>query len=175
MPPLPDVTGDDRRVTRRAPETPATQELDRLRVSYTPRTYAHDPATAEYGLEAASKLGAPPEQVFKTLVVEADGRLAVAVVPVAARVDLKSLAAALGAKRAAMAAPDLAERRTGYVVGGISPFGQRTRLPLVLDASAEGFASILVSGGRRGFDLEVAPQDLLTATAGSLAAIAVPR
>ena len=89
--------------------------------------------------------------------------------------DLKSLAAAVGAKRTVMAAPETAERRTGYVVGGISPFGQRTRLPLVLDRSAEGFPTVYVSGGRRGFDLEVAPQDLLAATDGVLARIAVAR
>ena len=162
-------------MTKRAPTTAATQALDRLGVPYTPRPYAHDAFVEGYGLEAAKELGAPPEQVFKTLVVDADGDLVVAVVPVSSMLDLKSLAAAVGAKRASMAGPDLAERKTGYVVGGISPFGQRTRLPLVLDTTATGFATVFVSGGRRGFDLELAPQDLLAATAGKLAAIAVPR
>jgi Cys-tRNA(Pro)/Cys-tRNA(Cys) deacylase len=162
-------------MTKKAPTTAATQALDRLGVPYTPRPYVHDASVEGYGVEAAKELGAPPEQVFKTLVVDADGDLAVAVVPVSSMLDLKSLAAVLGVKRAAMAVPDVAERRTGYVVGGISPFGQRTRLPLVLDATASGFATVLVSGGRRGFDLELAPQDLLAATDGKLAPIAVPR
>jgi Cys-tRNA(Pro)/Cys-tRNA(Cys) deacylase len=162
-------------MTKRAPTTPATQALDRLRLPYVAHPYEHDRFVEGYGLEAARELGAPPERVFKTLVVEADGRLTVAVVPVSSMLDLKSLAAAVGAKRAGVAAPDLAERRTGYVVGGISPFGQRTRLPLVLDASAESYPTVYVSGGRRGFDLEVAPQDLLAATGGTIAAIAVAK
>jgi Cys-tRNA(Pro)/Cys-tRNA(Cys) deacylase len=162
-------------MTKRAPTTPATQALDRLQVPYTAHPYEHDRFVEGYGLEAARELGAAPERVFKTLVVEADGRLAIAVVPVSSMLDLKSLAAAVGAKRAAMAAPGLAERRTGYVVGGISPFGQRSRLPLVLDASAEAFPTVYVSGGRRGFDLEVTPQALLAATDGTVATIAVPR
>jgi Cys-tRNA(Pro)/Cys-tRNA(Cys) deacylase len=162
-------------MTKRAPTTPATQALDRLHLPYTAHPYEHDRFVEGYGLEAARELGVPPERVFKTLVVEADDRLTVAVVPVSSMLDLKSLAAAVGAKRAGMAAPDLAERRTGYVVGGISPFGQRTRLPLVLDASAEAFPTVYVSGGRRGFDIEVAPRDLLMATGGSVAAIAVTR
>ncbi len=162
-------------MTKKAPTTAATQALDRLGVPYTPRPYVHDTFVEGYGVEAARELGAPPEQVFKTLVVDADGGLVVAVVPVSSMLDLKSLAVAVGAKRASMAVPDIAERKTGYVVGGISPFGQRTRLPLVLDATATGFATVFVSGGRRGFDLELAPQDLLTATGGTLASIAVPK
>jgi Cys-tRNA(Pro)/Cys-tRNA(Cys) deacylase len=162
-------------MTKRAPTTPATQALDRLRLPYTPHPYEHDAFVEGYGLEAARELGAPPEQVFKTLVTEADGRLVVAIVPVSSMLDLKSLAQVLGAKRAVMASPDLAERRTGYVVGGISPLGQRTRLETVLDATADAFPTIYVSGGRRGFDLELAPRDLLAATDGTMAAIAVPR
>ena len=162
-------------MTKKAPTTAATQALDRLGLPYTPHPYDHDRFVEGYGLEAARELGAAPEQVFKTLVVEADGDLAVAVVPVSSMLDLKSLAAVLGVKRATMAPPDLAERRTGYVVGGISPFGQRTRLRLVLDATAQGFATVFVSGGRRGFDIELAPADLLTATDGKLAAIGVPK
>ncbi len=163
------------RMTKAAPTTAATLALDRLGVPYTPHPYEHDVFVEGYGLEAAKELGAPPEQVFKTLVVQADARLVVALVPVSAMLDLKTLAVVLGAKRAGLAVPDVAERKTGYVVGGISPFGQRTRLPLVLDATATGFDTVYVSGGRRGFDLEIAPRDLLTATGGSLAAISVPR
>src|SRR6187402_3580811 len=107
-------------MTKKAPTTAATQALDRLGLGYTPHPYEHDAFVEGYGLEAAKELGAPPERVFKTLVVEADGRLAVAVVPVSSMLDLKSLAAVLGAKRAVMAPPDVAERRTGYVIGGIS-------------------------------------------------------
>lgn len=163
------------RMTKTAPTTAATRALDRLGLSYTPHPYEHDVFVEGYGLEAAKELGAPPEQVFKTLVVEADSRLVVALVPVSAMLDLKTLAVVLGAKRAGLAAPDVAERKTGYVVGGISPFGQRTQLALVLDATATGFATVYVSGGRRGFDIELTPEDLLTATDGTLAAISVPK
>jgi Cys-tRNA(Pro)/Cys-tRNA(Cys) deacylase len=162
-------------MTKRAPTTPATQALDRLGLPYVPHAYEHDRAIEGYGVEAARELGVPPERVFKTLITEADGRLVVAIVPVSSMLDLKSLASALDVKRAVLASPDLAERRTGYVVGGISPIGQRTRLATVLDATAGGFATIYVSGGRRGFDLELAPRDLLTATDGTIAAISVPR
>jgi Cys-tRNA(Pro)/Cys-tRNA(Cys) deacylase len=162
-------------MTKKVPTTAATEALDRLGLPYTPHPYEHDTFVEGYGLEAAKELGAPPEQVFKTLVVEADGRLVLALVPVSAMLDLKSLAAVLGTKRAGLAAPDVAERKTGYVVGGISPFGQRTRLPVVLDRTASAFPTVYVSGGRRGFDIELAPQDLLAATDGTLGAIAVPR
>ena len=176
VPALPDLTalgktGEDRRV----PSTPATAALDRLGLPYRAHPYDHDPHAEGYGLEAARELGAPPDRVFKTLVTEADGSLAVAVVPVSAMLDTKALAAVLGVKRVTMAAASAAERRTGYVVGGISPLGQRSRLPLVLDASAATFSTIFVSGGRRGFDLELAPEDLLAATGGRSAAIAVTR
>ncbi|MGT2425870.1 Cys-tRNA(Pro) deacylase [Amnibacterium kyonggiense] len=162
-------------MTKKAPTTAATQALDRLGVRYLSHRYEHAAAAEGFGEEAARALGVPPQRVFKTLVVDADGRLAVAVVPVSAMLDLKSLAATVGAKRAVMASPEVAERRTGYVVGGISPFGQRTRLPLVLDASAQDFDTIFVSGGRRGFDVELTAADLLAATGGSLGAIGVAR
>lgn len=162
-------------MTRKPPTTAATQALDRLGLRYTPHPYEHDRFVEGYGLEAARELGVAPERVFKTLVAEAEGSLAVAVVPVAAMLDLKTLAAVLGVKKATMAPPETAERRTGYVVGGISPFGQRTRLPTVLDATAEDYATVFVSGGRRGFDLELTAADLLAATGGTLAAIGVPR
>ncbi|MBW4042498.1 MAG: Cys-tRNA(Pro) deacylase [Acidobacteria bacterium] len=162
-------------MTKKAPITAATQALDRLGLPYTAHPYAHDRFVEGYGLEAARELGVVPQRVFKTLVVEADGRPVVAVVPVSAMLDLKSLAAVLDAKKATMAPPDLAERKTGYVVGGISPFGQRTRLPLVLDTTAQHFPTVYVSGGRRGFDIELSATDLLAATGGRLAPIGVPR
>ncbi len=133
--------------------------------------YEHDPAVTDFGHEAAEALGVPAERVFKTLLAEADGKLVVGIVPVAGKLDLKALAAAVGARKAAMADPALAERKTGYVVGGISPIGQRTKLPTVLDASAEAFDTVLVSGGRRGFDIELAPADLVRACEATLAPI----
>ncbi len=152
--------------------TPATVALDRAGVRYAVRSYEHDPAAQSYGLEAASALGVDPERVFKTLLVQAEDGLAVGIVPVDALLDLKAIAAAMGMKKVAMADPALAERSTGYVVGGISPIGQRKALPTVLDDSALGFDTVLVSGGKRGLDLELAPQDLLTATRGTTAPIA---
>lgn len=152
--------------------TPATVALTRAGVTFTTHEYAHDPAAPSYGLEAAQVLGLPPEQVFKTLLAEVDGALAVAVVPVTGSLDLKALARALGAKRAAMADPKVAERTTGYVVGGISPLGQKKRLPTVVDASAQAYDVVYVSGGRRGFDLGLAPADLVDQTGGSYAPIA---
>ena len=147
---------------RRAPGgTPATIVLEREGVDFTAHAYEHDPAVASYGLEAASALGLDPATVLKTLLAEVDGRLAVAVVPVAGQLDLKALAAALGGKRAVMADPAAAERATGYVVGGISPLGQRKRLPTVVDASALDHERVYVSGGRRGLDLGLAPGDLV--------------
>ncbi|GAA1690868.1 Cys-tRNA(Pro) deacylase [Microcella alkalica] len=155
-----------------APGTPATVALTAAGIPFTPRAYAHDASVTAYGLEAAAALGVEPVRVFKTLLAEADGRLVVGVVPVSAKLDLKALASAVGAKRAAMAAPELAERKTGYVVGGISPIGQKTALPTVIDESAALWETVLVSGGRRGFDLELAPADLLRATGGVLGDIA---
>lgn len=151
--------------------TPATVVLTRAGVAFTTHTYEHDPGAASYGHEAAEVLGLPPAQVFKTLLAEVDGRLTVAVVPVTGSLDLKALAAAVGGKRASMADPRLAERTTGYVVGGISPLGQRKSLPTVVDASAQAYDTVYVSGGRRGFDLGLAPADLVRLTAGSYAAI----
>jgi Cys-tRNA(Pro)/Cys-tRNA(Cys) deacylase len=141
-------------------------------VEFSTHTYEVDPKASSYGEAAAAALGVPPDRVFKTLVASVDGRLAVGVVPVAATLDLKALAAALGGKKAAMADPAAAQRATGYVTGGISPFGQRTRLPLVLDASADDFATIYVSGGRRGLQVEVAPADLVRLTGAQTAPIA---
>ena len=152
--------------------TPATVALAALGIPFLEHEYAHDANVTGFGLEAAEVLGADPDQVFKTLLAEADGALVVGIVPVSGRLDLKALALAVGAKKAEMADPKLAERRTGYVVGGISPIGQKTRLATVLDETAELFDTILVSGGRRGFDIELSPADLVRATGATIAAIA---
>ncbi|AWB86713.1 Cys-tRNA(Pro) deacylase [Mycetocola zhujimingii] len=153
-------------------QTPATAMLLARGIPFAPHPYEHDPAAAGYGLEAATALGVPPTRVFKTLLADVDGSLVVAVVPVAAQLDLKALAAAVGGKKAAMADPRLAERKTGYVVGGISPIGQKTRLATVIDASAATHETVFVSGGRRGFDIELAPDDLVSVTHGEYRAIA---
>jgi Cys-tRNA(Pro)/Cys-tRNA(Cys) deacylase len=138
-------------------------------VAFTVHEYTHDPGAASYGLEAAEQLGLDPRAVFKTLLADVDGALAVAVVPVAGQLDLKALAGVLGGKRARMADPAAAERSSGYVVGGISPFGQKRPLPTVLDEEALTLPRIYVSGGKRGLDLGVDPADLvrvLTARTG---------
>lgn len=151
--------------------TPATVALTRAGVAFTLRAYDHDPAAESYGLEAATALGVEPERVLKTLLVSVDGNLVVGIVPVSGQLDLKAVAAAVGGKRAEMADPKLAERTTGYVVGGISPVGQRKQLPTVLDESALGFETVLVSGGKRGLDLELSPHDLVRVTAATVAPI----
>jgi Cys-tRNA(Pro)/Cys-tRNA(Cys) deacylase len=151
--------------------TPATVALAAAGVEHTVHSYDHDPSHPSYGEEAAEAMGVSPERVFKTLVAEVDGALTVAVVPVAGSLDLKALAAAVGGKRAAMADPTLAERTTGYVRGGISPLGQRKKLPTVLDASATDHATICVSAGRRGLEVELAPLDLAKLTDAVLAPI----
>jgi Cys-tRNA(Pro)/Cys-tRNA(Cys) deacylase len=140
--------------------TPATALLAGQGVSHTVHTYDHDPRHASYGTEASETLGLSPARVFKTLVAEVDGALTVGVVPVGTQLDLKALAAAVGGKKAKMADVAAAERATGYVAGGISPLGQRKRLPVVLDASATNFDTIFCSGGRRGLEIELAPTDL---------------
>ncbi len=153
--------------------TPAILAADRAQVAYTVHEYAHDPRAESYGLEAAEALGVEPERVFKTLLAAVDGgRLVVAVVPVTALLDLKAVAAAAGGRKADMAKPADAERATGYVVGGISPLGQKKRLPTFVDASAEGHTTIHVSAGRRGLEIELAPADLIALTGGTVAAIA---
>ena len=151
--------------------TPATAALTAAGVPFVVHPYAHDPSAPSYGLEAAEVLRIDPARVFKTLMVEVEGRLAVGVVPVSGNLDLKAVAGALGAKKASMADPKAAERRTGYVLGGISPLGQRQPSPTVLDESALGFETIFVSGGRRGLDIEVAPADLVRLTRAVTAAI----
>ncbi|KRF44943.1 cys-tRNA(Pro)/cys-tRNA(Cys) deacylase [Terrabacter sp. Soil811] len=146
------------------PSTPATVALDRAGVPYTRHPYEHDPAAASYGLEAAAALGVEPSRVFKTLLVDTGATLAVGIVPVDGQLDLKAVAAAIGVKSVTMADPAAAERSTGYVVGGISPVGQRRALPTVLDETAYGFGTVYVSGGRRGFDIGLAPEDLASVT-----------
>lgn len=153
------------------PSTPATVALDRAGLPYTRHVYDHDPGAQSYGLEAATALGVPPARVFKTLLVDAPEGLAVGIVPVDGALDLKAMASALGVKSVSMAVPQAAERVTGYVVGGISPVGQRRALPTVLDDSALEHPTVFVSGGRRGFDIELAPQVLVEATAARTAPI----
>ncbi|WP_109471339.1 Cys-tRNA(Pro) deacylase [Ornithinimicrobium cavernae] len=158
--------------TRAGGGTPATVVLEAANVPFTPRSYHHDPAAESYGLEAAEALGVDPARVLKTLLVMTDAGPGVGIVPVDRQLDLKAVAAALGSKKASMADPKVAERTTGYVVGGISPLGQRKALPTVLDATALGFPTVLVSGGKRGLDLELAPEDLVHLTRASVAPIA---
>lgn len=146
---------------RRAGGTPATLALDRAGVAYELRPYAHDPGAESFGAEAAAALGVEQARVFKTLLASLDGSLVVAVVPVSGRLDLKALARALGGSRAVMAEAELA---TGYVAGGISPVGQKRPHPTVVDATALDHETVLVSGGRRGLDLELAPADLVAIT-----------
>lgn len=152
--------------------TPATTALTRAGVDFAVHPYEHDPAAPSYGLEAAEALGVPAEQVFKTLLVEGQRGLAVGVVPVSRTLDLKAVAAALGVKKVAMAPPAAAERTTGYVVGGISPVGQKKALPTVVDDSALAFERVYVSGGRRGLDLSLSPADLVRVTGATCASIA---
>ena len=153
--------------------TPALVVLETAGVPHTAHAYEHDPASdVGYGLEAAQAIGVPPEQVFKTLMTAVDGALTVAVVPVVSMLDLKALAQAVGGKRAVMADKAVAERVTGYVVGGISPLGQRHAHPTVVDETAELFDTVFVSGGRRGLDVELSPVDLVRLTDAVVAHIA---
>lgn len=154
------------------PTTPATIALDEAGIVWTGRPYEHDPDAESFGLEAAAALGVEPERVFKTLLADVDGELVVGIVPVTSMLDLKALAAAVGGKRATLATPAVAERRTGYVIGGISPIGQKRSHPTVLDETAELYDTILVSGGRRGFDIELPPADLARLTAATIDDIA---
>ncbi len=153
--------------------TPATTALARLGVAYTLHEYAFEAGCEPIGLQAASRLGIAPARLLKTLVVEPDGApLAMALLAVDRTLDLKALARALGVKRAAMAPVAVAERATGYVKGGISPFGQRRRLAAVVDRAALGFAKVLVNGGRRGLQIELPPDDLVALLEARVAAVA---
>ncbi len=144
--------------------TPATVALAAAGVDFTTHAYDHDPRATSYGLEAADALGLDPADVFKTLLADVDADPVVAIVPVSGTLDLKALAAAAGGRRAVMTDPAVAQRITGYVVGGISPIGQRRSLPTFLDESAMARPHIYVSGGRRGLDLGLAPGDLVSVT-----------
>ncbi|WP_263732485.1 Cys-tRNA(Pro) deacylase [Cellulomonas sp. SG140] len=155
--------------------TPALVLLTETGTPHSVHTYEHDPRTdLGYGLEAATVLGLDPGQVFKTLMAEVDGTLTVAVVPVTGMLDLKALAHAVGGKRAAMADRTDAERATGYVAGGISPLGQKTAHPTVVDETVWLYDAVYVSGGRRGLDVGLAPDDLVRLTGAVVAAIAAP-
>ena len=152
--------------------TPAIAVLARQRVAHRVHTYSVDADTPNYGAAVAEAMGVAPERVFKTLVTEVDGDLTVAVVPVTGDVDLKALAGAAGGKRAAMADRTHAERATGYVRGGISPLGQRKRLPTVVDESATIHETVYVSAGRRGLQVELSPAELVRLTGAVTAKIA---
>jgi len=145
--------------------TPAINAAKQARVNYTIHEYEHDPAAESYGEEAAEKIGANPAQVFKTLVVSLDGKdLTVGIVPVTAMLGLKQIAKAAGAKKALMADKQLVQRTTGYVLGGVSPLGQKKPLKTFIDQSAEDFETIFVSAGKRGLEIELAPADLARLT-----------
>jgi Cys-tRNA(Pro)/Cys-tRNA(Cys) deacylase len=151
--------------------TPATVALTAAGVAFTVHEYAHDARAESYGLEAAEALDIAPDRVFKTLFADLDGALAVGVVPVTGQLDLKALARALGGRKAAMADPRAAERATGYVVGGISPLGQRKAHPTVVDESALEHETVFVSAGRRGMEVELSPAELVRLTAARVAVI----
>jgi len=161
--------------------TPATNALGAAGVAFVAHEYRQGEGRSlsersetkgGYGLEAAAAIGADPDRVFKTLLADVDGiGLVVGVVPVSGTLDVKALAQAAGGKRAVMARPEIAERRTGYVVGGISPIGQKTALRTFVDETAQLWETVYVSGGRRGFDIELAPADLLAITGGEYADI----
>jgi len=155
--------------------TPATAVLDGAGVDYTLHSYDHDRRASAYGEEAAAALGVDPSRIFKTLVASVNGRLTVGVVPVSAALDLKALAAAVGGKRATLADPGEAAKVTGYVLGGISPLGQRRALPTVVDSSAEDHATVFVSAGRRGLQVELAPADLVRLSAADVVALCALR
>ncbi|MGY2129082.1 Cys-tRNA(Pro) deacylase [Blastococcus sp. SYSU DS0617] len=152
--------------------TPAIRALEQASVPHTLRPYDPGSAGAGYGEAAAAALGADPRRLLKTLVTRVDGAMTVAVVPVSGELDLKALAAAAGGRKAVMAEASDAERATGYVRGGISPFGQRTRLPTVVDESALDFPTVLVSAGRRGLQVELPPDELIRLTGARTAALA---
>ncbi|WP_446211371.1 Cys-tRNA(Pro) deacylase [Micromonospora sp. IBSANI012] len=152
--------------------TPATALLAKRKIRHSTHPYDVSPDAPNYGALVAEALGVPPERVFKSLVTEVDGALTVAVVPVTGELDLKALAAAVGGKRATMADRAAAERATGYVRGGISPLGQRRRLPTVLDSSALTYDTIYVSAGRRGLQLQLAAADLVALTDATTAPLA---
>jgi Cys-tRNA(Pro)/Cys-tRNA(Cys) deacylase len=153
--------------------TPAVRILEKAQIAFSLTTYEHDTRAPAYGEEAARVLGLSPNEVFKTLLARLDdGRLVVAIVPVSAQLDLKALAKVAGGRKARLADANDAERATGYVIGGISPLGQKHSLPTFLDAGAEDLAVIHISGGRRGLEISLAPHDLIRLIQASLAPLA---
>ena len=152
--------------------TPGINAVKKSKISYRIHEYSHDDSSESYGLEAAEKMGVAEEKVFKTLVVSLDNKeLVVAVVPVSSRLSMKLIAKACGGKKAAMAIKSDVERSTGYVLGGVSPLGQKRRLETIIDSSAKNHATIYVSAGRRGLEIELSPEDLTKLTGGTTAEI----
>lgn len=152
--------------------TPAVNIAKKAKIAYTLHSYTHDPASASYGEEASEKLGIPADRVFKTLVAQIDGReLVVAVIPVAAMLSMKQIAKAAGGKKAEMAKGTDVERSSGYILGGVSPLGQKKRLRTYIDSSVENFPTIFVSAGRRGLEIELSAQDLAKITDAEMVAI----
>ena len=154
--------------------TPAINLAKKKKIAHTVHQYQHDPQCKSYGLEAAEVLGQDPKTVFKTLLFCINGEpknLAVAIIPVAEKLNLKAAAKAIKAKKAEMADPDIAQKTTGYVVGGISPLGQKKALPTFIDSTAEQQATVCVSAGKRGLEIELAPKDLATLTRGNFVAL----
>jgi len=152
--------------------TPATESLKRANIAHRLHPYEHDPRSTNFGDEAAEALGVDPQRIFKTLIANVDNKLVCGVVPVAGKLNLKALAAAAGGKKAEMADPAKAQRATGYVVGGISPLGHKTKIPVVVDATASTFETVFVSAGKRGMQVELAPADLVSLTGATVADIA---
>ncbi|WP_026375282.1 Cys-tRNA(Pro) deacylase [Aestuariibacter salexigens] len=153
--------------------TPAINQAKQAKLVFHIHEYAHDAGAESYGLEAAEKLGIDQSRVFKTLVVQIDsGELVVGIIPVASKLSMKHIAKAAGTKKAKMAQPDDVERATGYVLGGVSPLGQKKRLPTFIDMSAQSLDTIYVSAGRRGLEIELAPEDLRNITKGRFCELA---
>jgi len=156
--------------------TPGIEKARKAKIFFQVHEYTHDPVSSSYGLEAAEKMGVAVERVFKTLVVNLDGReLAVGVVPVSLNLNMKLFARAAAAKKAAMADPAVVARATGYVLGGVSPLGQKKRLKTIVHCSARDQQTVFVSAGRRGLEIELQPGDLLTLTNGTFAEICLPQ
>ena len=152
--------------------TPGINVAKKNKISHRVHEYPHDESSESYGLEAAEKMGVPVEKVFKTLVVSLDnGELVVGVIPVSSMLSMKLIAKAAGAKKAVMAEKSDVERSTGYVLGGVSPLGQKKRLKTIIDSSARNYATVYVSAGRRGLEIELSPDDLAKLTSGEIAEI----